>query len=151
VELDDVPLKKTGLRELAHFAVTRPSQLRDKSHQWFDDVQFLHAHQRWGAAIYLGGFVIECLLKAALWPRRAEPRIDRLLWRSHDLGELLAECRHLKADMRQPRFAEVWAAFQFLGNWTVRIRYNPRLPSAREARDFWERLMEVRQWLLGRT
>ncbi len=99
--------KDRWLSELARFAITKPSQLRDKSHQWFSDVQFLHEHERWSPLIYLGGFVIECLLKSVLWPRRTEPPVGQLLWRSHDLGELLAECAALDAAIRKPVFANV--------------------------------------------
>ncbi len=139
------------LRELACFAITRPSQFREKSSQWFSDVVFLQKHERWSPLIYLGGFVIECLLKSVLWPRRNEPRMRQLLWRSHDLMELLAGCTALDAEIRKPAFAGVWSAFEFLASWTVRIRYNPKRPSTDDARAYWQRLTEVRRWLLGRV
>jgi hypothetical protein len=139
------------LLELSRFAITKPSQLREKSDQWFNEVEFLHEHERWSPLIYLGGFVIECLLKSVLWTRRAEPRAAQLVGRSHDLGQLLAECAALDAEIRKPAFAQVRSAFEFLASWTVRIRYNPKRPSAADARMYWQRLVEVRRWLLGRT
>jgi hypothetical protein len=144
-------MAKRWLEELARFAITKPSQLREKSNQWFDDADFLHQHCRWSALIYLGGFVVECSLKSVLWPRRTEPRVGRLLWHSHDLGALLAECAALDWEIQKPQFADVLSSFQFLASWTVRIRYNPKRPSAADARAYWQQLKEVRRWLLGRT
>ena len=133
----------------AQFAVSKKTQLTTKSDQWFDDAKFLHVKaKRYGAALYLGGFVIECLLKAALWDRREERRVWDLLF-SHDLTALLelnaSLARSLRSD-RQNRYEQ----FVRLSNWNVRVRYNPRPVRKEDADDFMRRLQEVRQWLRNR-
>jgi hypothetical protein len=143
--------KESWLRELARFAISKPSQLREKSEQWFRDTQCLHDHQRWSAVVYLGGFVIECLLKCALWPRRTERRVIRLLWRSHDLYDLLDACPETRTELNKPPFDAVRSSFDFLANWAVRIRHNPKRLSQEEGLEFWRRLKEVRTWLRGRA
>src|SRR5258706_8873956 len=87
--------------------VLRPTQLRSVADRRFDDAQALHTTQlnaRANGAIYLGGFVIECLLKAMLvdkfrWLQNssypanrseAEKRIWWLCHRSHDLEAILS-------------------------------------------------------------
>src|SRR6266446_9322918 len=85
----------------------RPPQLRSVADRRFDDVQALRATQhnaRANGAIYLGGFVIECLLKAMLiekfrWLQNStfpatrtegERRVWWLCHRSHDLEAILS-------------------------------------------------------------
>jgi HEPN domain-containing protein len=134
----------------AHFGVTKASQLVTKSDQWFSDVQLLYRNGRYAAALYLGGFVIECLLKAALWNRRFEGRIRSILYGSHDLERLLG----LNAELRQAYLAapaRLRESFSELSAWTVRVRYNPRRPSAADAEAFVGRLREVRAWLRQRA
>lgn len=137
------------LNELSRFQVSKAEQLREKSNQWFDEVCFLHEHKRRAALVYLGGFVIECMLKSALWQRRHEPAIAVLIGRSHDLHKLLNQLPLIEAKMRTPLADSVRSSFDVLANWTVRIRYNPKRPSPADALDYWGRLKEVRLWLLG--
>ena len=85
----------------------RPTQLRTVADRRFDDANALRRtgqNARANGAMYLGGFVIECLLKAQLlersgWLQTARSpegrnKEDRHLWslcfRSHDLDEILA-------------------------------------------------------------
>lgn len=138
------------LAELGRFSITRAAQLKEKSNQWFDDVQFLHQEARWSAAVYLGGFVIELLLKAALWRRRNEPAIRKLLFSTHELDLLLRHCGDLHAEMNKRGCDAVRSSFSAVTVWSVRIRYNPKRPSAADAGDYLGRIREVRQWLLGK-
>ena len=138
------------LRDLSQFSITKASQLREKSNQWFRETEFLFRNERRAAFVYLGGFVIECLLKYALWPQRHRPEIRKLLWGSHDLDKLLAACGALERELSKPPWDGVRESFEFLKSWSVRIRYNPKCPSAHDVRDYRRRLSEVRQWLLGR-
>lgn len=135
------------LDQLGSFVPRSPGQLKTKSDQWFADARFLLSHHRFAAAVYLGGFVIELLLKAMLWPRRAEPPIGAKIFSTHDLFELLELNRVLERALHSPELKSAYDSFQFLANWTVHVRYNPKSPSAEEARDFWRRLEEVRKWL----
>ncbi|MGD2110216.1 MAG: hypothetical protein PVI86_12610 [Phycisphaerae bacterium] len=128
----------------ARFAVTRPSQLVTKSDQWYDDARFLHRSKRYAAAMYLGGFVVECLLKRALWGRRSEPAVRKLFFASHDLAELLDANKDLASRMQADR-TRAYDQFVQLTSWTVRFRYNPRKPHADDARVFMRRLKETRE------
>jgi hypothetical protein len=139
------------LRELSTFSVTKASQLRTKSDQWHADARFLHDSRRYAASVYLGGFVIELMLKAALWPRRREPRIASLLHRSHDLRQLVEECQAIWAEIQKPPHARVLQSLEFLASWSVRIRYNPKQPSADDSADYRRRVELVRTWLRGKT
>src|SRR4051794_16242384 len=105
----------------AQFNVHKPSQLITKSDQWFEDVLFVYRGKRHAATLYLGGFVIECLLKARLWHRRFEPRIRSLLF-SHDLGRLLDADVDLAQSLKVGRSAP-YKQFVQLSAWTVRVRY----------------------------
>ena len=86
----------------------RPSQLRTVADRRFDDAQALRGtgeNARANGAMYLGGFVVECLLKAKLMERfpwlqgarspQGRTKADQHLWslcyRSHDLDEILAK------------------------------------------------------------
>jgi hypothetical protein len=138
------------LGELSRFQVTKKSQLQSKSDQLYADVDFLNKSERRSTAVYLGGFVIELLLKAALRERRSEAAVAALLGRTHDLGELLSKCGEVESELFNPTNARIKGSFDLLANWGVRIRYDPRVPSAAEARDYWGRLTEVRKWLLGK-
>jgi hypothetical protein len=133
----------------APFQITKKSQLTTKSDQWLDDSGYLRKSERYAAALYLGGFVIECLLKASLWDRRFEPQIRPLL-HSHDLSALRAANTELDRRMQADRLG-VHEQFVRLSNWTVRVRYNPRRVARQDADDFMRRLKEVRGWLRTRV
>jgi hypothetical protein len=133
----------------APFQVTKKSQLTTKSDQWFDDAEHLRKAERYAAALYLGGFVVECLLKASLWDRRFESHVRPLLY-SHDLSALRAANGALDGEMQADRLG-VHEQFVRLSNWTVRVRYNPRKVARQDAEDFMRRLKEVRGWLRSRV
>jgi hypothetical protein len=93
--------------------LVRPTQLRTVADRRFDDANALRQtgrNARANGAMYLGGFVIECLLKASLlekfpWLKNATPpagrsKPDQYLWslcyRSHDLDEILAKLPEIR-------------------------------------------------------
>jgi HEPN domain-containing protein len=107
---------------------------------------FLFESKRYAASMYLGGFVIECLLKSALWNRREEPAIHTLIFKSHDLEKLLVSNKWLESKM-QDGASDVHDRFVNLTGWTVRFRYNPARPTFEDATMFMKSLKEVRAWL----
>ena len=134
----------------AKFDVTKKTQLTTTSNQLYDDTKFLYKEgQRYAAALYLGGFVIECLLKAALWKRRQEKPIRRLLF-THDLHKLLEMNTSLAKALRADRQG-LYQQFVRLSTWNVRFRYNPKNIPKSDADDFMRRLKEVRQWLIQKV
>jgi len=117
-----------------------------KSDQWFDEAKFLFRHQRYTPVMYLGGFVVECLLKAAMWDRRTNSKIRSLIFGSHDLETLLEASPFLAAQMEKDPLG-IYMHFVRISNWNVRIRYNPKLVVQDDAKDFLGNLREVRKWL----
>lgn len=115
--------------------------------------------------MYLGGFVIELLLKARLlelhpWLQTAresrglslaQKRIWSLCYRSHDLDEILAFApdiiRRLQACELQgrPRLREFLSSV--CAEWTIFARYSPRTATMAEACEFLDRIEELRPWL----
>ena len=143
------PGSAKALRVFSSFGITKASQLKTKSDQWFEDVQFLFRNERYSAAVYLGGFVIECLLKASLWSRRQDDAIRSLIFRSHDLPRLLHANSALERDMQRDKLRN-HAHFVQISSWHVRIRYNPRQVHREDADAFLAHLREVRTWLRDR-
>ncbi len=146
----------------------RPAQLRTVADRRFDDaLALVHTghNARANGAMYLGGFVVECLLKAALldehpWLQSAgsphgRPAPHAHLWslcyRSHDLEEILA---HLP-DLRE-RIAALGTGgpsqllrrlHDICKNWTIFARYSPHSAIIREAEDFLAVIRELKPWL----
>ena len=128
------------------FRVRKKTQLTTKSDQWFKDAKYLHEKaKRYDAAVYLGGFVVECLLKAALWARRREKQVEVLLY-SHDLTRLL-EVNVSLANRLRAEPQDLYQQFVRVANWNVGIRYNPAAIQKADADDFMRRLKEVQEWL----
>lgn len=131
------------------FQIARATQLTTKSDQWYEETLLAQQRERYSLTLYLGGFVIECLLKASLWSRRFEPRVRALLFASHDLAALLATnpalSRGLEGDL------SVHSSFVRLTSWHVRFRYNPKRATREDAGEFLRRLREVRLWLRGKV
>ena len=142
----------------------RPAQLRTVADRRFDDARYLcnsGLNARANGAIYLCGFVIECLLKAKLlekfrWlqstgaPERLQEREKRvwsLCYRSHDLAEILEHlpetARHLA--MRQERLAD--SLRSLCAQWTIFARYSPHTADITEASLFVSRVKELKPWL----
>ena len=124
-------------------------------------------NERANGAMYLAGFVIECLLKAQMliehsWLRNAsqaalktddQRELYSLCYRSHDLDEIFAHLPNLRAAMdtraqqgrRRPSdlLKEVCAA------WSILARYSPRSADINEAKEFLEKVRELRGYIHG--
>ena len=115
--------------------------------------------------MYLGGFVIECLLKAHLldaygWLQSArspegrstsEQRLWNLCYRSHELDEILDKLPsvtdRLQAAEREGHSRLLDGLKKLCGQWTIYARYSPRQADIEDAREFLARLKEVKKWL----
>jgi len=146
----------------------KPSQLVTVAERRFADAEALcdtgknvHAN----GAQYLCGFVIEMLLKARLMQRYSlvaskpphaemsqdEQRIWSLIYRSHDLREMLDRLPQLEAAL-QPKGREgappYWQHLvEICANWTVHARYSPLSTTMAEARKLIERVRELKKVL----
>jgi len=146
----------------------RPAQLRTVADRRFDDADALRQtgrNARANGAMYLGGFVIECLLKAKLlerfrWLQSAASaegcdKYDRHLWslcyRWHDLDELLAQLPEIQdhlSRMEQRDSGRLNASLKSIcAQWTVYARYSPYNADIDDARKFLDQIQELKSWL----
>ena len=148
-------------------AALTAAQLRTVADRRLGDAESLLAtgqNARLNGAVYLAGFVLECLLKAKLlekhpWlgsaSRRERPADEARLWslcyRSHDLGDLLAELPEVEQWILKSNpvlAAKVLHALQSVaGQWSVVARYSPRQIDRSAASKFIAQVKEVRPWL----
>jgi hypothetical protein len=145
-----------------------PGQLRSVAERRFDDAICLFesgAAARTNGAMYLGGFVIECLLKALLLERHSnlQSKVDpaklsssdkevfRLLFTSHELDAMLAFLPEVESKLKALQLSGVpaiWERFRAVcEQWTVYARYSPKLADREDARAFLDTIREVKQWL----
>jgi hypothetical protein len=146
----------------------RPTQLRTVAERRFADAGALcdtAENERANGAMYLAGFVVECLLKAKLldtyrWLQTAaspvgRPKDEQHLWslcyRSHDLDEILAQLPKLRnvllrAEQRgQLRLIE--SLKSICAQWTIYARYSPYAAMMSEAASFLASVEELKEWL----
>jgi len=115
--------------------------------------------------MYLGGYVIECLLKARLLEKCPQLQSagspgelkgsDRYRWslcyRRHDLDELLNQLPEITVRLasRQQRATQalLQSLRQIAAQWTVFARYSPQSATTAEANQFLARVKELKTWL----
>lgn len=146
----------------------RPTQLRTVAQRRLGDAEALRKTQqnaRANGAIYLGGFVIECLLKAKLLERFTwlqssgspdkRSKDDRYLWslcyRSHELDEILARLPEITMKLSRLEQGESNRLTQSLksicGQWTIYARYSPYTADIDDAGVFLSQVQELKTWL----
>jgi len=147
----------------------KPSQLRTVADRRLGDARFLQKsglNARANGAMYLGGFVVECLLKANLleehpWLQNAgspsgHRESDRALWflcyRWHDLDGILARLPRLTERLASAGQRGQTRMLQSLksicAQWTIQARYSPQMTTVQDADKFISRIEEVRPWLI---
>ena len=101
-------------------------------------------NKRYTGAVYLGGYVIECLLKVAIC---VEQRAEQLpaKYRTHELEALLEATGY-----RPTMTPEIASKFRIIIGWNVMLRYQGRQYKAQDARTFLANVEVIRQWLLGK-
>jgi hypothetical protein len=164
--------RSSGMRHGAGaiFARVRigPGQLRSVAARRFDDAEYLLQSRRnkhANGAMYLAGFVVECLLKARLLEKHAwletagyqrpkkgdNRRLWSLAYRSHDLDEILARLPEVWERMATAEQRGGTRLQQMLkricAEWTIFARYSPRTAAASEANAFVSEVKELRRWL----
>jgi hypothetical protein len=145
----------------------KPSQLATVAERRFGDASALCAtgdNERANGALYLCGFVIEILLKARLLAafeqtarRRkhdvpdSERDVWNLIWRSHDLQEMLRRLPHLQAALRKAgerrgKRLDVYLK-EVCAVWGIELRYSPQTTTLAEAREVLERVRALKEVL----
>lgn len=142
-------------------------QMRSVAERRFDDASALcdtGQNARSNGAQYLAGIVIEILLKAALAKQFAhiaskrnhdvlehERKIWNLVWRSHDLTEMLEELPALRGaiELRGKRAGRPYTEWRFdiCGRWTIFARYASVNSTIDEARKMLERDRQLKEVL----
>jgi hypothetical protein len=146
----------------------RPSQLRTVAGRRLDDAEYLERsgkNRHANGAMYLGGFVLECLLKAKLlekyrWLRSAgsadgKPKPDRHIWnlcyRWHDLEALLAVLPEIRERLQNSgprgRSRLLEQLNEVCSLWSVFARYSPQTATMKDAKGFLDIVRELKPWL----
>jgi hypothetical protein len=146
----------------------RPKQIVTVAERRFQDAKALcetnkNAHAN--GAQYLAGFVIEMLLKAQLirkYPHVAklnasatmseqERRVWSLIYRSHELEDILDELPHVRAGLLKHAQRSDVPYLRYLleicGAWTIFARYSPQTATMDEANEFLERVRLLKEVL----
>jgi hypothetical protein len=151
------------------FAKTRlsPGQWRAVAERRFGDAECLldsEDSERANGAIYMAGFVVECLLKALLverHPNLGKPldpaklsSSDREVFEalySHDLDDMLGflpEFEKKLSGIKTTSGQDAWKALNDIcEEWAVFIRYSPSFAKMDNARRYLETVREVKKWL----
>lgn len=146
----------------------RPAQMRTVADRRYGDAQALCAtgsNARANGAVYLGRFVVECLLKAKLLEKhpwleavrsperhgREEQALWSLFYRSHDLAELLERLPEVSANLAEAEkrgHPGIHSALKSIcAEWTVHVRYSPHTVDIGKAKQFLDAVEEVKSWL----
>ena len=113
--------------------------------------------------MYIGGFVIECLLKALLLERHpnlqgpvdpaklspSDREVFHLIYTSHELEAMLGFLPEVELKVLALSHGQsMWQRFRTVcEQWTIYARYSPKLAKKDDARWFLEVIQEVKQWL----
>jgi len=144
-----------------------PGQWRAVAERRFGDARYLldsgNAERATGA-MYMAGFVVECLLKALLLERHpnlgrpADPaslslsdrEVLRLLY-SHELDDMLGYLPELEKKLSNVKTKSGSSAWRGLNDlceeWTVYARYSPKMATLDRARAYLDTVEEVKKWL----
>lgn len=120
--------------------------------QRLDDALFLLDGKRTNAAIYLGGYAVECILKALIVVTTPTDRRTEIVEsfrgaRAHSLDWLRDEYRQRGGPGFPPTIAQ---AFQRVRTWGTHWRYEPGGIPLRDAQAFLKATDELLQWADGR-
>lgn len=147
----------------------KPNQLRMIADRRLGDAECFEStgnNARANGAMYLGGFVIECLLKARLLRKNAwlqtspssqgltaeQRRLWMLCFRLHDLEELLAHLPELILHLETARERGYHRRMirqlkEVCASWTVLARYSPYSAAMTEATSLLSTVRKLRPWL----
>ncbi|MCH8290992.1 HEPN domain-containing protein [Candidatus Poribacteria bacterium] len=108
------------------------------------DANVLLKQKRYNGAVYLGGYVIECMLKAAICVYLSRNDLPAI-YQIHDLDELM-DSSGLLPSLQIDR--KMSSHFLTIEGWCVGIRYLGKRFKASEAKHFLDAVKEIRQWIL---
>jgi HEPN domain len=120
--------------------------------QRFEEAEYLFKGERYAAAIYLGGYAVECSLKAlilSLVPRTRQTEVAEAF-----RGGGWHRFERLKDDYMARGGASfpiaIARSFSYVSRWTVESRYVPGERPLREAKLFLDSTKSILEWINGR-
>jgi hypothetical protein len=145
----------------------KPSTMGSVAEQRFADAEALRKtadNARANGVAYLVGFVVEILLKARLvdkFPDIAKKRqhevsnseldIWSLIWKRHDLEDMLSKLAELQAALEKRGEREGYNYLAELkkvcATWTIQARYSSKTMLMAEAADLQERVRKLKELL----
>jgi len=128
------------------------------SHHRRDDARVLFGSARWRGSMYVGGYAVECLVKASLMGQfrcRTLAELDEELkdrglialnttMYTHQFESLFRVSGHLNRLRADPK---LWSAFTIVNRWNPAWRYDPNSASWEDAEDFFEALDLIIDWV----
>jgi hypothetical protein len=115
----------------------------------FLDARALLLQARWAGAVYMAGYVVECLLKAIALTRGSSIQVSRED-RHHDLDRLVDAAR-LRRDLERPEARAVAESLGLLvAVWDVSMRYGTIPVNQERAIQVLSDVERIRRWLLER-
>lgn len=141
-----------------------PKQLRTVADRRYDDAVALkktNLNARANGAMYLGGFVIECLLKAKLletYPgvlktplqsgqNEIHKKVYDLLY-SHRLSDMLVHLPKFLNELQARGSMRLQNILKSIcAEWTIYARYSPSNATMTDAAEFLEQVKELKTWL----
>jgi HEPN domain-containing protein len=118
----------------------------------YDEARFLlERGQFTTAAIYLGGYAVECALKALVLSYEPTSRHPTTMasfrgTKAHDFEWLRQELIKRKCDLPEP----VRNMIVNMRSWSVQLRYDPKAVEIEEADTFLRSAEEILVWVKGR-
>jgi hypothetical protein len=123
-----------------------------------EDARALFEKRRWRGSMYMGGYAVECLLKAKLMRifkcRKLEELEGRLRARELLPGKVTIYTHHLEVLMkltggldRLRRNDLHWESFKLANQWVPAWRYSPDLSSSGDAGDFLDAVEQTIHWI----
>lgn len=132
-------------------AVPRSSAARDYFRcalQRYDEARFLLDADYSNAAVYLGGYSVECALKALILDAVPSSRAETI--RTSFVGRLGHDYDWLRSvyyESGGPRIpAGLIRAFSLVSGWSTDLRYSPRRMRMTEASVFLTAVAEILHW-----
>ncbi len=102
-------------------------------------------------AIYMAGYVVECMLKALIIESRPDrfrgDLLEQLKRIGHNITRLL-DIYYQSGGSRPP--VVVLKAFTLVGEWSSEMRYDPRESPPSDAEKFLKAVAQINQWIDGR-
>ena len=123
---------------------TRGTVFKPVAQARLEDAEVLLRKKRFGGAVYLAGYAVECLLKWAVTEKRQCIYLPAEL-ETHDLGILLAEAGLKRSMDRNQRMQILFSGLA--ESWGPDLRYLAKTPPQNDATTLYEQIVRVYDWI----